>query len=150
GPLPRPSLRRRRPMYRAPLEELRFVLEELLDIGQLAACPALSDYSDEVGASILEEAARLAETVLDPLNRPGDREGARWTPDGVSTPQGFKEAYRQFVEGGWQQLGTDPRFGGQRVPQPLSSAVGELWLRKPCLPTLSHADSRRGACARGL
>jgi alkylation response protein AidB-like acyl-CoA dehydrogenase len=114
-------------MYRAPLKELRFVLEELLDTGQLAACPALADYSDEVGASIIEEAARLAETVLEPLNRPGDREGARWTPEGVSTPKGFKEAYAQFVAGGWAQLGTDPRFGGQRVPQALSSAVQELW-----------------------
>ena len=114
-------------MYRAPLKELRFVLEELLGTAQLAACPALADYSDEVGASILEEAAKLAETVLDPLNRPGDRDGARWTPDGVSTPQGFKEAYRQYVAGGWQQLGCDPRFGGQRVPQALSSAVQELW-----------------------
>jgi alkylation response protein AidB-like acyl-CoA dehydrogenase len=114
-------------MYRAPLEELRFVLEELLGIGRLAACPALADYSDEVGASILEEAARLAETVLDPLNRPGDREGAHWTPDGVTTPKGFKDAYGQYVAGGWQQLGVDPRFGGQRVPQPLSSAVQELW-----------------------
>jgi len=114
-------------MYRAPLKELRFVLEELLDTGRLAACPALADYSDEVGASIIEEAARLAETVLEPLNRPGDREGARWTPEGVSTPKGFKEAYAQFVAGGWAQLGTDPRFGGQRVPQALSSAVQELW-----------------------
>ncbi|MGH8288600.1 MAG: acyl-CoA dehydrogenase [Steroidobacteraceae bacterium] len=114
-------------MYRAPLKELRFVLEELLGSAQLAACPALADYSDEVGASILEEAAKLAETVLDPLNRPGDREGARWTPDGVSTPTGFKEAYRQYVTGGWQQLGADPRFGGQRVPQALGSAVQELW-----------------------
>ncbi|HJS90171.1 MAG TPA: acyl-CoA dehydrogenase [Steroidobacteraceae bacterium] len=114
-------------MYRAPLKELRFVLEELLGISQLAACPALADYSDEVGASILEEAARLAETVLDPLNRPGDREGARWTAEGVSTPKGFKEAYAQFVGGGWPQLGTDPRFGGQRVPQALNSAVQELW-----------------------
>ncbi|HZT02037.1 MAG TPA: acyl-CoA dehydrogenase [Steroidobacteraceae bacterium] len=129
-------------MYRAPLEELRFVLEELHGIGQLAACPALCDYSDEVGAAILEEAARLAETVLDPLNRTGDREGARWTPDGVATPKGFKDAYRQFVEGGWQQLGTDPRFGGQRVPQPLSSAVGELWgsanLAFQLCPMLTH------------
>jgi 3-(methylsulfanyl)propanoyl-CoA dehydrogenase len=113
-------------MYRAPLEELRFVLEELLGIEQLAGCPALADYSAEVGASILEEAARFAETVLEPLNRPGDREGAHWTPEGVSTPQGFKDAYRQFVSGGWQQLGTDPQFGGQLVPQPLSSAVQEL------------------------
>ena len=129
-------------MYRAPLEELRFVLEELLGIGRLAACPALADYSDEVGASILEEAARLAETVLDPLNRSGDREGAHWTPEGVSTPKGFKEAYRQFTTGGWQQLGTDPRFGGQRVPQPLGSAVAELWgssnLSFMLCPMLTH------------
>ncbi|HEY7889184.1 MAG TPA: acyl-CoA dehydrogenase [Steroidobacteraceae bacterium] len=129
-------------MYRAPLEELRFVLEELLGTGQLAACPDLADYSDEVGASILEEAARLAETVLDPLNRPGDREGAHWSPEGVSTPKGFKEAYRQFVSGGWQALGTDPRFGGQRVPQSLSSAVAELWgssnLSFMLCPMLTH------------
>jgi alkylation response protein AidB-like acyl-CoA dehydrogenase len=129
-------------MYRAPLEELRFVLEELLGVGQLAACPALADYSDEVGMSILEEAARLAETVLDPLNRPGDREGAHWTPEGVSTPKGFKDAYRQYVGGGWQQLGADPRFGGQRVPQPLSSAVQELWgasnLAFELCPMLTH------------
>jgi alkylation response protein AidB-like acyl-CoA dehydrogenase len=129
-------------MYRAPIKELRFVLEELLGIGQLAVCPALADYSDEVGASILEEAARLAETVLEPLNRPGDREGAHWSPDGVSTPKGFKEAYRQFVAGGWQQLGADPRFGGQRVPQPLSSAVQELWgssnLSFQLCPMLTH------------
>ncbi|MGH8298906.1 MAG: acyl-CoA dehydrogenase [Steroidobacteraceae bacterium] len=129
-------------MYRAPLKELRFVLEELLGTGQPADCPALADYSDEVGASILEEAARLAETVLDPLNRPGDREGAHWAADGVSTAQGFREAYRQFVTGGWQQLGTDPRFGGQRVPQALSSAVQELWgaanLSFELCPMLTH------------
>ena len=129
-------------MYRAPLEDLRFVLEELLGTGQLAACPALADYSDEVGVSILEEAARLAETVLDPLNRSGDREGAHWTPEGVTTAKGFKEAYRQYVTGGWQQLGADPRFGGQRVPQPLSSAVQELWassnLAFQLCPMLTH------------
>ena len=129
-------------MYRAPLEELRFVLEELLGTGQLAACPALADYSDEVGASILQEAARFAETVLDPLNRPGDLEGAHWTPEGVSTPKGFKEAYAEFVSGGWQQLGTDPRFGGQRVPQSLNCAVQELWgasnLSFELCPMLTH------------
>ncbi len=129
-------------MYRAPLEELRFVLEELLGTGQLAACPALADYSDEVGASILEEAARFGESVLDPLNRPGDREGAHWTPEGVTTPKGFKDAYRQYVSGGWPQLGTDPRFGGQRVPQSLNSAVQEIWsasnLSFELCPMLTH------------
>jgi len=129
-------------MYRAPLEELRFVLEELLETGRLAACPDLADYGDEVGASILEEAARLAENVLDPLNRSGDTEGAHWTPEGVTTPKGFKEAYAQYIAGGWQQLGTDPRFGGQRVPQSLSSAVQELWgasnLSFELCPMLTH------------
>ena len=129
-------------MYRAPLEELRFVLEELLGTGQLAAYPAFADYNDEVGASILQEAARFAETVLEPLNRPGDREGAHWTPDGVSTPKGFKEAYAQFVSDGWQRLGTDPRFGGQRVPQALNCAVQELWgasnLSFELCPMLTH------------
>jgi len=129
-------------MYRAPLEELRFVLEELLGTGQLAAYPAFADYNDEVGASILQEAGRFAETVLDPLNRPGDQEGARWTPEGVATPKGFKEAYAKFVSDGWQQLGTDPRFGGQRVPQALSCAVQELWgasnLSFELCPMLTH------------
>ena len=113
-------------MYRAPLRELRFVLEELLGTGALAGCPAYAEYSDELGASILEEAARFAESVLDPLNRPGDREGARWSPEGVRTPEGFRDAYRQFVAGGWPQLGADPRFGGQHVPQALSNAVQEI------------------------
>jgi 3-(methylthio)propanoyl-CoA dehydrogenase len=129
-------------MYRAPLEELRFVLEELLGTGQLAAYPAFADYNDEVGASILQEAGRFAETVLDPLNRPGDEEGAHWTPDGVSTPKGFKEAYAKFVSDGWQQLGTDPRFGGQRVPAALNCAVQELWgasnLSFELCPMLTH------------
>ena len=113
-------------MYRAPLRELRFVLEELLGVRELAACPVLADYSDELGASILEEAGRFAETVLAPLNRTGDREGARWSPEGVRTPPGFKDAYRRFAAGGWPQLGADPRFGGQRVPQPVSSAMHEI------------------------
>ena len=113
-------------MYRAPLRELRFVLEELLGTGELTACPAYADYSDELGASILAEAARFAETVLDPLNQPGDREGAHWTAEGVRSPAGFKDAYRQFREGGWPQLGADPRFGGQQAPQALSSAVQEI------------------------
>ncbi len=113
-------------MYRAPLRELRFVLEELLGIRTLSAYPAYADYSDELGASILEEAGRFAADVLAPLNHTGDVEGAHWSTEGVRSPAGFKDAYRRFVEGGWPQLGADPRFGGQRVPQALSSAVQEI------------------------
>jgi 3-(methylthio)propanoyl-CoA dehydrogenase len=114
-------------MYRAPLRELRFVLEELLGARVLAEAPALADYSDELARSVLEEAARFAENVLDPLNRPGDTTGARWTPEGVVAAPGFREAYQQFVAGGWPALGSLPEFGGQRVPRVLVSAVGELW-----------------------
>src|SRR5207248_679405 len=71
--------------YRAPLREMRFVLEELLGAGSLGAHPLLADYSDELARSVLEQAARFAETVLEPLNRPGDTHGARWTADGVVT-----------------------------------------------------------------
>src|SRR5260370_33332745 len=129
-------------MYRAPLREMRFVLEELLGAGRLVASPLLADYSDELARSVLEEAARFAETVLDPLNRPGDTHGARWTADGVVTAPGFAEAYRQFVAGGWPALGAEPQFGGQRVPRVLVSAVGEFW-GSACLafklgPMLTH------------
>jgi 3-(methylthio)propanoyl-CoA dehydrogenase len=114
-------------MYRAPLREMRFVLEELLGAGHLSACAPFAEYSDELGRSVLEEAARFAQEVLDPLNRPGDVEGARWTPDGVVTAPGFRAAYAQFVAGGWPALGAEPEYGGQVVPRVLVSAVGEFW-----------------------
>ena len=114
-------------MYRAPIRELRFLLDELLDVSVLSSYPGLSDYSPETAEAILAEAARFAEEVLEPLNQSGDREGARWTPDGVVTPQGFAAAYKQFVAAGWPQLGADAKYGGQLVPQVLGVAVRELW-----------------------
>src|SRR5215472_4312155 len=114
-------------MYRAPLREMRFVLEELLRAGTLSACPHFAEYSDELARSVLEEAAHFAEEVLEPLNRPGDTEGARWTPEGVVAAPGFRAAYQQFVAGGWLALGSEPEFGGQPVPRVLVSAVGEFW-----------------------
>jgi alkylation response protein AidB-like acyl-CoA dehydrogenase len=114
-------------MYRAPIRELRFVLEELLDASALSRYPAFCDYSADTGDAILGEAARFAQEVLEPINQSGDREGARWTPAGVVTPSGFVAAYRQFVEAGWPQLGADAKYGGQPVPQVLGTAVREMW-----------------------
>src|SRR6202161_2823448 len=114
-------------MYRAPIRDIRFVLDELLGVGVLRAYPERADYSAETGESILREGARFAREVLEPLNQSGDREGARWTPTGVVTPKGFAAAYQQFVEAGWPQLGADPQYGGQPVPQALGAAVRELW-----------------------
>jgi alkylation response protein AidB-like acyl-CoA dehydrogenase len=114
-------------MYQAPLRDLRFVLHELLDTQQLAATEAFADYSAELADSVLSEAGRFAEQVLEPLNQSGDREGVQWTPDGVRTAKGFKDAYRQYAEGGWAALGAPVDFGGQAVPNVLGSAVRELW-----------------------
>ena len=129
-------------MYRAPLRELRFVLEELLQASRLARLPDFADYSSDVADSILDEAGRFAETVLDPINRAGDEQGARWTPDGVVAAPGFRAAYQQFAAGGWTQLGTDPEYGGQMVPQVLVTAVQEIWgsanLAFKLCPMLTH------------
>jgi len=101
-------------MYRAPLREMRFVLEELLGAGRLAACAPFAEYSDELGRSVLEEAARFAQDVLDPLNRPGDVEGARWTPNGVLAPPG---AHRYLGRRTWLG-GSSHNFGRPRRHRP--------------------------------
>ena len=114
-------------MYRAPVKDLRFVLDELLDGEQLRACPAFADYSSETADAVLGEAARFAETVLEPLCKSGDREGARWSATGVTMPAGFKAAYQQFCDNGWPALRGHAEFGGQNVPAALGTAVEELW-----------------------
>ena len=114
-------------MYKAPLKDIRFVLHQLLGDQRLAEIPAHADYSVEFADSVLEQAAKFAEEVLDPINTVGDRKGARWTADGVQMPAEFKAAYEQFVEGGWQQLRASPEHGGQGAPTILGTAVEELW-----------------------
>jgi acyl-CoA dehydrogenase len=114
-------------MYRAPLKDLNFVLRELIGEAELQSCAPHADYSLELAESVLQEAGRFAETVLDPLYKSGDREGARWSPAGVTAAKGFKEAYAQFVAAGWPALAAEPEFGGQGMPQTLSTAVQEIW-----------------------
>ena len=114
-------------MYRAPVADLRFVLERLLDAGQLARLPPYRDFSADTAAAVLAEADRFAAGVLAPINRAGDLGGAVWTAAGVNAPAGFGAAYRQFIEDGWPQLGIDTEHGGQGAPQVLVSAVEEIW-----------------------
>jgi alkylation response protein AidB-like acyl-CoA dehydrogenase len=129
-------------MYRAPLADIGFVLHRLIGPEALAGCEGFADYSEDLAATILSEAGRFAETVLEPLNKTGDREGAHWSEAGVKTPAGFKEAYREFVEGGWPQLGGSAQYGGQPVPQMLSTSVQEIWasanLAFKLCPMLTH------------
>jgi len=119
-------------MYHAPLKDLQFVLHDLIGDADLQACRELGDYSADLADSVLAEAGRFAESVLDPLYRTGDRDGAKWTPQGVVMPPGYKEAYSQFVEGGWPSLAHTPEFGGQGMPRVLAAAVEEIWTSANC------------------
>ena len=113
--------------YRPPVRDHRFLLREVLAISQYADLPGFTDASDETVDQILEEAARFNSEVLAPLNAVGDREGCVWNSDNsVSTPNGFKEAYRALVEGGWPGLGADTAWGGQGLPAVVNLAVSEM------------------------
>jgi len=138
-------------MYRAPLKDLRFVLHELIGESGLQACPAHAEYSLDIADAVLEEAGKFAENVLDPLYKSGDRQGARWTPEGVIGAPGFKEAYQQYAEGGWASLRGPVDYGGQGVPTVLGTAVEELWsasnLAFKLCPMLTQGAIRWGQSA---
>jgi 3-(methylthio)propanoyl-CoA dehydrogenase len=129
-------------MYTAPLKDLHFVLQQLLDVASLTRLPRYRDYSIEVGDEILGAAARFATEVLDPINTAGDREGARIGPNGVTLPPAFRAAYQQFIGGGWSQLVADPSVGGQGAPLVLATAVEELWFGANMAFTLCPLLSR--------
>jgi 3-(methylthio)propanoyl-CoA dehydrogenase len=114
-------------VYRAPVDDLRFVLEHLLDAGQLARFPRYREFSIELAAAVLTEADNFASGVLAPLNQAGDRIGATWTKTGVTAAPGFAAAYQQYVAAGWPQLGIEAELGGQGAPHALVSAVEEIW-----------------------
>ena len=113
--------------YIAPLKDIRFVMQDLAGLDQVVSLPGCEEASPDVVDAILEEAAKFSGEVLSPLNRVGDRDGAKWKDTVVSTSPGFKEAYRQFVDNGWNGIGCDPEFGGQGLPKLLSTAVSEMW-----------------------
>jgi len=114
--------------YHAPLPEMQFVLNDLAGLAQVAKLPGYEDAAPDTVTAILEEAAKFATNVLDPLNVPGDREGAQWLPGGaVKTPAGFKDAYDQYCANGWNGLTKNPEYGGQGLPQLVATAVEEMW-----------------------
>jgi len=113
--------------YAAPLKDIRFAMQDLAALDQIVALPGCQEATPDVVDAILEEAAKFAGGVLSPLNQVGDKEGVRWKDTVVTTSPGFKQAYRQFVDNGWNALGCDPEFGGQGLPRLLSTAVSEMW-----------------------
>src|SRR5690349_2815073 len=113
--------------YQAPLKDMRFVLKELAGLDEIAKLPGYQDATPDTVDAILEEASKFASGVLDPINYSGDQEGSKWSDGSVKTPKGFKDAYKQFCEGGWNALPFEPEWGGQGLPKLVSTPVQEMW-----------------------
>jgi alkylation response protein AidB-like acyl-CoA dehydrogenase len=109
--------------YQAPLDDMRFVLHQVLGLEAHLDSSVPVDLVD----AILEEAGKFAGSVLSPINVNGDREGVKWKEGHVTTASGFKEAYRLFVENGWNAVPFPTEFGGQGLPWMVSTAISELW-----------------------
>ncbi len=114
--------------YKAPLRDMRFVLNEVFEVSRLwAAMPALAEVVDEDTANaVLEEAGKVAAGLIAPLNRSGDEQGCTWSDGAVTTPDGFPSAYRAFAEGGWVGVGGDPAYGGMGMPKVIGAQVEEM------------------------
>jgi alkylation response protein AidB-like acyl-CoA dehydrogenase len=112
--------------YRAPVRDIRFALEEIAAMDSLKATGAFPEFSSDLTPAILDEAAKLANDVLAPLNWDGDQQGCTLKDGAVTTPKGFKDAYDKFVEGGWQGLQFPTEAGGMGLPKALGCALMEM------------------------
>jgi acyl-CoA dehydrogenase len=116
------------PIYKAPVDDALFLLNDVFHLDHYGNLPGFSDASPDVVEAVLREAAKFSEEVLTPLNRVGDKEGCKRAPDGsVATPKGFKDAYNQIVEGGWIGISVPSEFGGQGLPATLTEIVNEFF-----------------------
>jgi len=115
------------PIYKAPVEDVKFLLDDVFQIDRYNNLPGFSDASSDVREAVLGEAAKFCEEVVQPLNRVGDLEGCKRSDDGsVTTPKGFMEAFKQFAEGGWVGLSVPAEYGGQELPTTLNQVVSEF------------------------
>ena len=113
--------------YTAPLKDLQFAIRELAGLAEVSALPGHGEVNAELVDAVLGEAAKFAQEVLDPLNREGDKQGAKLADGKVTAPKGFKEAYRAFIEAGWNGLAGQTEYGGQGLPHLVASPVQEIW-----------------------
>jgi 3-(methylthio)propanoyl-CoA dehydrogenase len=113
--------------YQAPLADMKFVLRELVDLHQVTELEGFGDVTPDVAEAVLDEAAKFATSVLSPLNRSGDVQGARWQERQVITAGGWQQAYSRFVADGWNALSSPANFGGQNLPRVVSALVEEMW-----------------------
>ena len=115
------------PTYKAPVDDALFLLNDVFHIDRYGNLPGFSDASPDVVEAVLREAAKFSEEVLTPLNRVGDKEGCKRAADGsVTTPTGFKDAYKQIIEGGWIGISVPAEYGGQGLPATMTVMVNEF------------------------
>ena len=112
--------------YRAPIKDMRFVMDELAGFRELSRIPAFAEATPDMADAILDEAAKFSSEVLAPLNRVGDTQGCTLGPDGVVTPPGWKEAYKAFCDAGWNGIACPPEHAGHGQPDSLAIAVKEM------------------------
>ena len=137
--------------YQPPLDEIRFALQHHADLEGLARLPGFEAASPDLVDQVLAEAGRFAASELAPLNAPGDRQRARLTADGVRTPDGYKEAYRKFVDGGWHGLQFPEAWGGQGLPvDRRDRGLGDVEQRQPRVLPLPDPDAGRRRAAAAL
>lgn len=113
--------------YFAPVRDMTFVMRELIDLNGIASLPGYDSATPDVVEAVIREAGTFAEEVLSPLNATGDRQGSGLVGGRVEVPEGFADAYRQFVDGGWNGMSFPEEYGGQGLPQLVSTAVQEIW-----------------------
>lgn len=114
-------------VYDAPINEMEFLIKDVFDLNSITALPGYEEATEDMVDAILEEAGKLGRDIIAPLARISDEKNPVWKDNTVTTAPGFKEAYAQFIEGGWQGIGCDPEFGGMGLPFVLSNAVSEIW-----------------------
>ena len=115
------------PTYKAPVDDALFLLNDVFHIDRYGNLPGFSDASPDVVEAVLREAAKFSEEVLTPLNRVGDKEGCKRAADGsVTTPTGFKDAYKQIIDGGWIGISVPAEYGGQGLPATMTVMVNEF------------------------
>ncbi|CAB3774815.1 acyl-CoA dehydrogenase [Paraburkholderia humisilvae] len=123
--------------YKAPVKDMMFAMGELAGIDRLSALPGFEDATSDTAQAVLDEAARLTEGVLAPLNAVGDKQPSTWQDGAVTASPGFKDAFRQFAQGGWQGLQHPSEYGGQNLPKLLAT---------PCLEMLNASNLSLALC----
>ncbi len=133
--------------YKAPLRDMQFLLKDVFEADKLwARLPGVADVVDpDTADAILEEAAKIANEVLGPLNREGDEQGSKWEDGKVTPPEGFAEAYQTYIEGGWNGLGGNPEFGGMGMPKTLVGQFEEM-IQGSCMSFGLAPMLTAGAC----